>query len=293
MPELPEVETIRRGLANKIVGKTIEKIKIRCKRIVLLPPPREWSSALRNQNIKHISRRGKFLLLSTIDYQLLVHLGMTGQLTYWNKDKHNDKKFFIDPLTGLQKAQQHAVDKHTHISLYFSDGNALHYRDIRQFGKWRLYLVDDFKHANEYWNLGMEPLTSQYRWTHFYEKLKKRNTKIKSLLLNQQFVAGLGNIYTDEALFEAGVRPVRRTISLSKIEKTRLFEAIPKVLERGLKYGGTSFQNYLNVNGETGNNQEHLRVYGRSGKTCWQCQEQIVRILVCQRSSHFCPHCQR
>ena len=241
MPELPEVETIRLGLINKIVGKTIEKIKIRCKRIVLLPPPRQWSHALRNQDIKHISRKGKFLLFSTNDYQLLVHLGMTGQLTYWDKSKHNDEGFFIDPLTGLQKAKQHAVDKHTHISLYFSDGNAMHYRDIRQFGKWRLYLVADFKHAKEYWNLGMEPLTPQYRWTQFRNNLEKRNVQIKSLLLNQQFLAGLGNIYADEALFEAGLQPVRRVASLSQIEKTRLFRAIPKVLKRGLKYGGNKF----------------------------------------------------
>ena len=169
----------------------------------------------------------------------------------------------------------------------------MHYRDVRQFGKWRLYPLEDFRNAKEYWSLGIEPLTAQYSWARFLERLEGRKSKIKSLLLNQHFLAGLGNIYADEALFEASLHPLRRADSLTDEEKRRLFRAIPKVLKRGLKYGGTSFQNYLNASGEAGANQEHLRVYGRSGEKCRRCRKPVSRTIVSQRSSHFCPQCQR
>jgi formamidopyrimidine-DNA glycosylase len=292
MPELPEVETIRRGLAEKVLHKTIERVEVRCNRIILHPQPPELERALAHQTIKEISRRGKFLLFETNNYKLLVHLGMTGQLTFWDQTQRNDQNFFVHPLTGLQKARQHAVDKHTHVSFYFTDGNALHYRDIRQFGKWRLYRPDEFERAKEFWQLGLEPFTPSYNWKKFLQRFDGRKLRIKSLLLNQSFVAGVGNIYADEALFEAGIHPERLVKSLKQEEKRKLFRAIPKVLRRGLKYGGTSFQNYLNANGEAGTNQERLKVYGREGEKCRRCKSMIIRIVVSQRGSHLCPKCQ-
>lgn len=292
MPELPEVETIRIGLAGSVLGKTISRVTIRNRRIVVRPQPRRWSPELKAQTIRRVSRRGKFLLFTTDHFQLLVHLGMTGQLTYRDKGGIDDPKFFVHPLTGLQKARQHAVDKHTHLSLYFTDGNAMHYRDIRQFGKWRLYAMDEFKQAREYWSLGIEPFTAQYSWARFLSGLEGRKTRIKSLLLNQHFVAGMGNIYVDEALFEAGLHPMRPCESLTEEEKRKLFRSIPRVLRRGLKYGGTSFQNYINARGEAGANQERLRVYGRAGERCRRCRSPVSRTIVSQRSSHFCPLCQ-
>jgi formamidopyrimidine-DNA glycosylase len=292
MPELPEVETIRRGLAGKVLNKVIQRVEARCQRIIVRPGIRELENALAQQTIKAITRRGKFLLLETEDYKLLIHLGMTGQLTYWDKAVANDQDFSAHPLTGLQKARQHAVDKHTHVSLYFADGNALHYRDIRQFGKWRLYRREEFAQAREFWSLGLEPFTPNYRWVPFQQRFDRRKLKIKSLLLNQSFVAGVGNIYADEALFDAGIHPERQVATLTQEEKRRLFRAIPKVLKRGLKYGGTSFQNYLNAEGEKGANQERLRVYGREGQKCPRCRTKVARVVVGQRSSHFCPRCQ-
>ena len=292
MPELPEVETIRIGLADSVLGKTISKVTIRNQRIVARTQPGRWSRKLKTQTIRRISRRGKFLLFTTDRFQLLVHLGMTGQLTYWDRDRIDDPIFFVDPLTGLQKARQHAVDKHTHLSLYFTDGNAMHYRDIRQFGKWRLYAIEEFKQAKEYWSLGIEPFTAQYSWPRFLAGLEGRKTCIKSLLLNQHFLAGLGNIYVDEALFEAGLHPLRSCESLTEEEKKKLFRSIPRVLKRGLRYGGTSFKNYINARGETGTNQERLRVYGRSGEACRRCCTAVSRIIGSQRGSHFCPQCQ-
>lgn len=291
MPELPEVETIRLGLLGRVCNKRIERVDIRCNRIILRPRPDEMAVALGGQRIRDIQRRGKFLHFMLDAYHLLVHLGMSGQLTYWDQTQRDDERFFVT-VTGLQQARQHAVDKHTHVSIYFEDGNAMHYRDIRQFGKWRLYRNEAFHEAREFWHLGLEPFDRGYTHSKFLERFHGRSLRIKSLLLNQSFVAGVGNIYADEALFEAGIHPERLAPSLSAEEKRRLFRAIPKVLRRGLKHGGTSFQNYFNADGEAGTNQEQLRVYGREGEKCRRCRTPIVRIVVGQRGTHFCPHCQ-
>ena len=292
MPELPEVETIRRGLADKVVGKTIERVEIRCNRIILRPTPALMREALLHHSIREISRRGKFLVFDVGDSRLLIHLGMTGQLTYWDQTQRDDERFFRHPLTGLQKAHQHRVDKHTHISLYFSDGNALHYRDVRPVGKWRLYSPEELAMAPEFVELGLEPLTAGYSWVRFIESFKGRKLRIKSLLLDQHFVAGIGNIYADEALFESGIHPERTSVSLSVDEKRRLFRAIPQVLKRGLRYGGTSFRDYINAEGQAGTNQERMKVYGREGEKCQRCKTPIQRTIISQRSSHFCPRCQ-
>jgi formamidopyrimidine-DNA glycosylase len=291
MPELPEVETIRRGLVNQVCNKRIERVEVRCKRIVVRPSIPELAAALTGQSIRDIQRRGKFLLFELESYKLLVHLGMSGQITYWDKTRRNDDRFLVT-MTGLQKARQHATDKHTHVSVYFNDGNAMHYRDIRQFGRWRLYRHQEFNQAREYLRLGMEPFTDEYQLAKFQEQLRKRKVKIKSLLLNQTIVAGVGNIYADEALFEAKIRPERIARALSTQEQRLLFKAIPRVLRRGLQNGGTTFRNYQNSAGEEGHNQERLKVYGRYGEKCRKCRAQIMRVVVNQRSSHFCPRCQ-
>jgi formamidopyrimidine-DNA glycosylase len=291
MPELPEVETIRLGLLGRVCNQRIERVDIRCQRIILRPQPHEMAAALGGQMIRDIQRRGKFLLFKLDDYCLLVHLGMSGQLTYWDQIQRDDDRFFVT-VTGLQQARQHAVDKHTHVSIHFADGNAIHYRDIRQFGKWRLYRNEAFHEAREFWQLGLEPFDKSYTLSKFLERFQGRKLRIKSLLLNQSFVAGVGNIYADEALFEARIHPERLAHSLSAEEKQRLFRAIPKVLRRGLKHGGTSFQNYFNADGEAGTNQETLRVYGRAGEKCRRCRTLILRIVVGQRGTHFCQRCQ-
>jgi formamidopyrimidine-DNA glycosylase len=167
MPELPEVETIRRGLEAKALQKTIERVEVRCRKIILRPNANHLSDYLVGQTIEGIRRRGKFLVFETREFILLVHLGMSGQMTYWDKNRKDDEHFFINPLTGLQQAQQHVVDKHTHVSIYFTDGNALHYRDIRKFGKWRLYAKPDFHQALEFWKLGLEPFTPGYHLEEF------------------------------------------------------------------------------------------------------------------------------
>ncbi len=152
---------------------------------------------------------------------------MSGQLTYWDKSQRDDESFFVT-VTGLQQARQHAVDKHTHVSFYFADGNAMHYRDIRQFGKWRLYRSEAFHEAREFWQLGLEPFDKSYTRSKFLERFQNRKLRIKSLLLNQSFVAGVGNIYADEALFEAGIHPERRAHSLSAVGETAALSGHPQ-----------------------------------------------------------------
>ena len=180
----------------------------------------------------------------------------------------------------------------TPTSAFFNDGDAIHYRDIRQFGKWRLYSVTEFDQTDFFARLGLEPFGSIYRLDLFLQGFKGRSLRIKSLLLNQSFVAGIGNIYADESLFEARIHPERSSGTLTLAEKKRLFRAIPRVLARGLENGGTTLQDFLNAEGERGNNQDYLKVYGRKGEKCRRCRGRIERIVVNQRSSHFCPACQ-
>jgi formamidopyrimidine-DNA glycosylase len=292
MPELPEVETIRQGLLQKVIGRTISQAVVRLPKILVCPEVKQFNKALAGQTILDIQRRGKHLILHTEACRLLIHLGMTGQLTYRDQSLPDDLHFSITPHTGLQKANQHAVDRHTHVSLFFNDGNAVHYRDIRQFGKWRLYTVKEYDQTDFFSKLGLEPFGSIYRLAPFLQGFNGRSLRIKSLLLNQSFVAGIGNIYADESLFEARIHPERSSGTLTLAEKKRLFRAIPRVLVRGLENGGTTLQDFLNADGERGNNQDYLKVYGRTGEKCRRCRTVIERVVVSQRSSHFCPACQ-
>jgi formamidopyrimidine-DNA glycosylase len=292
MPELPEVETIRRRLGKKVIGHRIERAVVRLGKIVVHPSPRVFQQAVRSERIQGIARRGKYLLFETPKTIIVVHLGMTGQLTYWDQRRTDDRQFRVHPLTGLQRARQHRVDKHTHVTLYFADGNALHYRDIRQFGKWRLYRKEEFEQSGFLKRLGLEPFTPDYCWSAFQQLLEGRARCMKTLLLDQGFVAGVGNIYADEALFEARIHPERVASSLSRTEKLRLFRAIPLVLERGLENNGTTIQDFIDPDGEEGGNQEFLQVYGRKNENCLRCRTPIQRLVIGQRSSHFCPRCQ-
>jgi formamidopyrimidine-DNA glycosylase len=292
MPELPEVETVRQGLLLRVIGREISRLEIRLPKILVEPGLREFKTALKGQSFQNIQRRGKHLIFHTEEYRLLVHLGMTGQLTFWDKTRQNDPGFYVTPHTGLQKARQHAIDRHTHVSIFFADGNAVHYRDIRQFGKWRLLSIQKFNDSGIFSGMGLEPFSSEYRISPFLRGFQGRSLRIKSLLLDQGFVAGVGNIYADEALFEARIHPERNAHQLTSEEKKKLFRAIPHVLKLGLKNGGTTLQNFVNAEGGAGGNQDFLKVYGREGKKCRRCKTRITRVIVSQRSSHFCPHCQ-
>ncbi len=292
MPELPEVETIRRGLIKQgVCGRTIAGLTVGDPRIFQVDPMR-LEEALPGQKILQLDRRGKFLVFDLERSRLIFHLGMTGQVTLRDPERADDPDFRRHPVTGLQRARQHAPDQHTHLQIHLQDGSSILFRDVRKFGKIYLCPLDREGADAVFSRLGLEPFTSEYTLDRFMDGFQNRKLRIKSLLLDQKFVAGIGNIYADEALYEAGLHPARTVRSLRRYEKERLFLAIPKVLARGIAYGGTSLRDYVNAEGEQGKHQDQLQVYGRSGLACRKCGSIVHKIVLSQRSTHFCPTCQ-
>ncbi|HSR50219.1 MAG TPA: bifunctional DNA-formamidopyrimidine glycosylase/DNA-(apurinic or apyrimidinic site) lyase [Acidobacteriota bacterium] len=291
MPELPEVETIRRGLRPQVRGRVVGDVVISASR-VLQNDPEDFARALKGQPVEEIRRRGKNLLFDFPRHCCLVHLGMTGQLTFRDPQRSDSQEFVRHETTGLQRARQHSPDRHTHLQFLFQDGTAMLYRDIRQFGKIFLYPRGSSELRSYLDGLGLEPFGEEYRLQAFAKGLRGRKVAVKSILLDQKFVAGVGNIYADEALFEARIHPLRPVSGLKNAEKESLFQAVPLVLERGLHFGGTSLRDYIDSEGRQGSNQEELKVYGRDGRPCRQCGTAIEKIVVSQRGTHFCPQCQ-
>lgn len=274
MPELPEVETLTRDLRNaKIIGSTIAKMSIFWEKTLAHPKPDYFLKQLPNQTIQNISRRGKFLVFTLSKDTLLVHLRMTG-------------KFSITKNSTLPTS-------HERIRLILDDGRVIHYEDQRKFGKWYL-LKDPQKILNK---LGLEPLSPEFTLTTFQEKLKNHKRQIKPFLLDQKYIAGLGNIYVDEALWEAKIHPQTLVSHLTKKEILSLFQAIPNVLKRGIKYKGTTLgsltSNYYSVSGRRGRNQDKLQVFRRDTLPCPRCNTPLVKKIIAQRGTHFCPHCQK
>lgn len=292
MPELPEVESVRRSLLPYLPGRVVEEAQVHHSKVLVFPAPQEFVESLRGARFDRLERRGKLLIFQLPPWVLLVHLGMTGQITFRDPSRA-DTPFERHPHTGLQRTLQHPVDQHTHISLHFADGCALLYRDIRKFGKWRLIREDNPRLQAELSRVGTDPLTEDWKLDPFFQAVTRSDRAVKAIILDQQVSAGVGNIYADEALFLAGIRPEARGRSLSKKQVKKLFEAIPKVLRKGLEYGGTSFSDYVDADGKKGSNQEQLLVYGRYGQPCYQCQQTLLRTTVAQRTSTWCKVCQK
>ncbi len=271
MPELPEVETVARGLRASLVGRTIIEVEVRWARSVVLPNPTAFSRRLTGQMATGVGRRGKWVMISLSSGDtLLVHLRMTGQLV-------------LEPR-GCPD------DRHVRVLFFLDDGRCLRFSDARKFG--RLWLVDD--PAEVLGKLGPEPLGADFTAARLREMLARRRGRIKPLLLDQHFLAGLGNIYTDEALWQACIHPLRRADTLTSVEVRRLHRAIHSVLRAAIARGGTTLSDgtFQQADGRSGEFASRLAVYGRAGKSCPRCGMAIERIRVSQRGTHFCPHCQ-
>src|SRR5689334_3754017 len=263
MPELPEVETVTRSIAP-LIGRRIVSAEFRCLRILRGGDPDEMAARLAGRKIAGVKRYGKFILVSIRGGGFLtIHLGMTGKLL----------------LGG-------APGKHTHAILTLDRGVLL-YDDSRQFG--RLQYSEEF--PARIVKLGPEPL--EVAFEEFAEGLKKRRTPIKSLLLNQDFLRGIGNIYADEALFRAGIHPLAMAFRVRGERARRLYDAIVQVLSEAIEAGGSSISDYVDAEGRKGFFQFSHRVYQHTGDPCVTCGAKIRRVLVVQRSSHFCPKCQK
>lgn len=292
MPELPEVETVRRSLAKHVESKTIEEVVVRDPYVLRGQPVEDFRRGLLGQVLTQSCRHGKLLFFPLEQRSLCVHLGMTGQLTV-RLPQRADTQFTRHKKTGLQRTVQHAPDKHTHISMLLSDGAELHYRDIRKFG--RFYWIDKYQAHDvvEHFKLGVDPLTPAFDRAYLARGLKSRKTAIKAALLDQKFLAGLGNIYVDEALFMAGIRPGRGAFRVRGAQLDKLAVAIVRVLEKGIQAGGTTLRDFVNGEGQSGYNQEGLQVYGRYGEACPQCSGTLKRGTYGGRTTTWCAHCQR
>jgi len=271
LPELPEVETIVRGLARAIVGKTIESAEIRLPKMVIAPPRLSFPSAVAGERVTGVARRGKYAIVELASgHALVTSLRMTGRL--------------VVAVKGEPESPG------THVILHFTDGARLRFSDVRTFGRMRLV------RPGEAWDreLGIEPLSSGFTQEAFIGMLSGRTTPIKALLLDQRRVAGIGNIYACEALWEARIRPSRPAGILTKPATCRLRRAIVEVLQRAIEMRGTSVDDYVDADGLQGGFQNDLSVYGRNGRLCRRCgKSRIVRTVLAQRGTWWCRRCQR
>jgi len=271
MPELPEVEVIRLGLEPRVVGRCIRRARITEPRLTRRQgSPREVEARLAGQKVAALRRRGKFFLFDLGAETLVVRLGMTGQLLWAAEEGRLPR------------------DRHVHARLDFAPRGALAYRDIRKFGE--LFLLPTAE-VEARLQLGVEPLGPGFTLAAL-QRICRGPTRIKPLLLDQRRIAGVGNIYADEALFRARIRPTRPGASLSEAELRALRTALRAVLRAGIRHRGSSIANYRDAEGAPGRFAALHRVYQRTGRPCPACGEPIRRILLGQRGTHFCPCCQ-
>ncbi|MDQ3703206.1 MAG: DNA-formamidopyrimidine glycosylase [Chloroflexota bacterium] len=273
MPELPEVETIRADLARSVIGRRITGVEVIWPRSVDRPPTEALVGLLPGHVVEALDRRGKYLVLRLDGgAALVVHLRMTGRLR-WRE-------------AGSER------DRHVRVILFLDDGHELHFDDQRKFG--RLYFaLDEAELLEILAKLGPEPLVEEFTRQGLRTQLLRRRTRLKPLLLDQRFLAGLGNIYVDEALWRAGLHPLRRSDSLSTPDIARLHEGIVAALQQGIANRGTTFSTYQDLAGSAGLNQEQLFVFRREGQPCPRCGTPIQKIRVAGRGTHICPRCQR
>lgn len=271
MPELPEVETARRGIAPHIVGKAFTEVVIRQHQL-RWPIPAMLSEILSGLILLSVERRGKYLMLTTASGTLLLHLGMSGNLRIAER--------------------QQPLRKHDHVDFIFADGTVLRLNDSRKFGSvlWTDAAIEQHPLIT---SLGPEPLSAEFNAAYLLERAKNRRTVIKSLIMDSHVVVGVGNIYASEALFMAGVLPMRAAGELDQPECQRLVTAIQDVLQRAIAQGGTTLRDFTNAEGKPGYFQQRLSVYGRADQPCLVCSQAIQHLKIGQRASYYCNHCQR
>ena len=275
MPELPEVETVVRGLRSAgLGGRLVRHARINWPKLVAQPSPAAFAQRLRGQRIQAIQRRAKFIVMPLSGGETLInHLRMTGQLRLLPHDAPRGR--------------------HEHLGLTLDDGRELRFHDPRKFGRWWLTRNPE----EVLGRLGPEPLSATFSIAEFSRRLRAHRRQLKPLLLDQTFLAGLGNIYVDEALWEARLHPQRRAHTLSATEQTSLYVAIRRVLRQGIRFGGTSLGdgegNFRGIHRRSGRNRSRLQVYQRAGQPCSRCRTKIMRLTVAQRGTHLCPQCQK
>ncbi|WP_187620209.1 bifunctional DNA-formamidopyrimidine glycosylase/DNA-(apurinic or apyrimidinic site) lyase [Selenomonas ruminis] len=273
MPEMPEVEIIRRYLDTVLTGQKIMQLDILLPRQIKWPEPESYRAMAIGRTIRAMKRRGKYLIMALDNgNELIFHLRMTGRLVF-------------EP-----EGEPH--DSYARLLFHLDGGGLLVYGDTRTLGavyalapgeRWRIHGLAE---------MGPEPLSDEFTAEYLYQLVQGKKTVIKSLLLNQKYIGGIGNIYDDEALFLAGIRPERPASTLTREECQRLYESINAVIAAGIRDGGTTFRDYQNGEGGQGSHQEHLYVYNRKGQPCRKCGSPIEKITLGGRGTHYCPRCQ-
>jgi formamidopyrimidine-DNA glycosylase len=271
MPELPEVETTRRGIEPHLRGAFITRVIVRQPRL-RWPIPAELDEMLQGQCIERVERRAKYLLIPFASGTLIMHLGMSGSLR-------------IVPIGA-------SIAKHDHVDIELSSGQVLRYTDPRRFGAILWQATGEAEHPLLV-GLGPEPLTEQFSGDYLFELSRARKVPVKSFLMDGHIVVGVGNIYANEALFAAGIRPDRAAGRVSKARYIRLAEEVKRVLARSIKQGGTTLRNFVGGDGKPGYFRQQLLVYGRGGEACRQCTALLIEVRLGQRSTVFCGRCQR
>ncbi len=278
MPELPEVETIRRILQEVIPGQRIMEVELNRPKMLRGQPSPFFRAGLLGRQILSVERRAKFLLFRLDRNVLLVHLGMTGQI------------FACYDQDCLPPTHPLLPDKHTHLICKLNQDLTLFFRDMRMFGRYQV--LNPREESEILSGLGPEPLGSHFSARDLFQKTKHRRISVKAMLLDQRAVAGIGNIYADEALHRAGILPCIRADSLNGGQVQRLHRSIRKVLREAIFSGGTTLSDYLDPRHRSGSFQWKLQVYGREGQACFTCGSEIQKTVVAQRGTHWCPFCQ-
>lgn len=273
MPELPEVETVRRALKLKVLGKIIKSAVIYYEGIIEYPSVDQFCNEIRDQRINDIDRYGKWLIFVLDDYYLLSHLRMEG-------------KYFI-------KESVIERNKHEHVVFKFADDLELRYMDVRKFGKMHLIKKMDIKKIGPLLELGLEPWDNKLTVNYLKSKYSKKRLPIKSVILDQSIIVGIGNIYADEILFLSRINPLKRAMDLSNEDLENIIKYTKEVLECAIHDGGTTIRSYSSVNGIHGLFQQKLFVHCREGEKCSKCGNKIVKVKVGGRGTYFCKFCQK
>lgn len=272
MPELPEVETTLRGIEPHIQGKKIINTIIRQAKLRWAIPP-HLAATLSQQKVLECSRRAKYLLIRFETGVMLIHLGMSGSLRIWQENP---------PTAG----------KHDHLDFEFEDGTVLRYHDPRRFGA-VLWLSGIAEHHELLKNLGPEPLSDEFNAHYLHTKCQNKKRAIKLMLMDNDIVVGVGNIYANESLFEAQIAPSRPAASLTLTECQHLVLAIKRILQRAIETGGSTLHDFVNSDGKSGYFQQEYRVYGRHNQSCLKCGTPIEKTILGQRGTFYCSHCQK
>lgn len=273
MPELPEVETVVRGLREKVVGRIIKKVNIYYENIIEYPDVCSFQEKIKNQKINEINRYGKWIIFVLDNYYLLSHLRMEG-------------KYFLRPKDAT-------LEKHEHVSFVLDNDIELRYMDVRKFGKMQLIEKENINRIGPFLEMGLEPWDKKLNTLYLKEKFLRKKLPIKSCLLDQRIIVGIGNIYADEILFLSKINPLKEANSLSLEELERIIDNTKLVLEKAIEKGGTTIRSYTSLNGIHGLFQQELYVHSKEGQKCLICGSDILKIKVGGRGTYYCPKCQK